>query len=186
MISAHTVRFISEEEYLAGEELAEEKHEYCDGRVYAMAGATNGHELVSGNFFAALHSHLRGKGCRVYKSDMKVRVLFRDAVLFYYPDVLVACDPTDPKDTHLDKPKLIIEVLSVDWKRDLAEKALMYRHIPSLEEYVVVDPRRDVPEVFIHRRADGWEPPEIVQGMTAEITLRSVALTLKVADLFAV
>lgn len=185
MISAHTVRFISEEEYLAGEELAEEKHEYCDGRVYAMAGATDAHELVSGNFFAALHGHLRGKGCRVYKSDMKVRVLFRDAILFYYPDVLVACDPTEPKATYLDTPKLIVEVLSVDWKRDLAEKALMYRHIPSLEEYVVADPRRDVPEVFIYRRADGWEPPEIAQGMEAEFTLRSVALTLKIADLFA-
>ena len=186
MISAHPVRYISEEEYLAGEELAEEKHEYCDGRVYAMAGATDGHELVSMNFAAALHSHLRGKGCRVYKSAMKVRVLFRDAVLFYYPDVLVACDPTEPKDTHLDKPKLIIEVLSVDWKRDLAEKALMYRHLPSLEEYVVADPRREVPEVFIYRRADGWEPAEIVGGMAAEFTLRSVGLTLKVADLFAV
>jgi Uma2 family endonuclease len=186
MISARSEHFITEEEYLAMEEVAEEKHEYCDGRIYAMAGARDEHELVSMGFAGELRSHLRGSGCRAYKSDMKVRTKYRDKVLFYYPDVFVACGPATAKAVFREDPKLIIEVLSEDWKKDLAEKLAIYKHIPSLEEYVVADPRSDAPEVFLYRRADGWEPPEIVQGMDAQFTLRSVGLTLKVADLFAV
>lgn len=185
MTAAHVDRYITEEEYLALEAGAEEKHEYCDGRIYAMAGARDEHELVAMGFTLALGNHLRGSGCRAYKSDMKVRAVYRDKVLFYYPDVFVACGPADPKAVYRDDPKLIVEVLSEDWKKDLAEKLAIYKHIPSLEEYVVADPRRDAPEVFLYRRADGWEPPEVVTGMDAHFTLRSIGLTLKVADLFA-
>lgn len=189
--------YITEEEYLAGEELSEVKHEYCDGQVFpmggatdgevtAMAGATDGHELVAGNFFGDLWNHLRGSGCRTYKSDMKVRVQHGDKLLYYYPDVLVACTPIEGKATFHDQPKLIIEVLSSDWRKDLAEKLTIYRSIPSLEEYVVANPLLEVAEVFIHRRADGWEPAEIVRGLDAEFMLRSVGLTMKMAALFAV
>jgi Uma2 family endonuclease len=186
MIPARSTAYITEEEYLAGEALAEVRHEYCDGVVVAMAGATDEHELVSGNFLFLLQGHVRGSGCRAYKSDMKVRAVFRDKVLHYYPDVFVACGATDPKAVFRTDPKLIVEVLSEDWKKDLAEKLTIYRGIPSLEEYVVADPRADAPEVLIYRRTDGWEPREIAAGMAAEFTLRSVGLTLKVADLFAI
>jgi Uma2 family endonuclease len=186
MISARSEHFITEAEYLAMEEVAEEKHEYCDGRIYAMAGARQGHELVALAFAAELRRHLLGSGCRTFKSDMKVRAIYREKALFYYPDVFVACGPADDRAVFREDPKLIVEVLSEDWKKDLAEKLAIYKHIPSLEEYVVADPRSDAPEVFLYRRADGWEPPEIVQGMDAQFTLRSVGLTLKVADLFAV
>jgi len=187
-MTARSAHFITEEEYLAMEELAEEKHEYCDGRIHAMAGARDEHELVAGNFFAELLRGVRGSGCRAYKSDMKVRATaaFRDKVFFYYPDVFVACGPVEARTAYRDDPKLIVEVLSEDWKKDLAEKLTIYRNIPALEEYVVADPAAEAPEVFIYRRADGWEPPEVVTGMSAEFTLRSVGLTLKVADLFAV
>jgi Uma2 family endonuclease len=185
MKPAYLPAYITEEEYLAGEALAEVRHEYCDGVVVAMAGAKDEHELVSLNFAAALMGHLRGSGCRTYKSDMKVRALYRGKVLYCYPDIFVACGPTDPQAVYREDPKLIIEMLSEDWKKDLAEKLTIYRSIPSLEEYVVADPRQDSPEVFIHGRADGWEPPETATGMNAGFTLRSVGLTLKVADLFA-
>lgn len=95
MISAKPVPYITEDEYLEGEQLAEVKHEYFDGQVYAMAGASDGHELVAGNIFAALLAHLRGKGCRVFKSDMKLRLQFRGKTLHYYPDIMVACDSAD-------------------------------------------------------------------------------------------
>lgn len=186
MTSAQRVPYITEEEYLEGEQHAEEKHEYYDGQIYAMAGASDGHELVAGNIFAALHSQLRGKGCRVFKSDMKLRLQFRGKMLFYYPDVMVACDPADSEPLFRERPRLIIEVLSADWKRDIVEKAVAYSGIPALEEYVVIDPRPEAPEVQISRRENGWEPLEIAQGMAAEFTLRSVALTLKVSDLFVV
>jgi Uma2 family endonuclease len=186
MISAQPVPYITEAEYLEGEQHAEVKHEYYDGQVYAMAGASDRHELAAGNVFAALLSHLRGKGCRVFKSDMKLRLQFRGKTLFYYPDVMVACDPADNAPLYREHPKLIVEVLSDDWKKDIVEKAATYSRIPSLEEYVVIDPRPEAPEVQISRRENGWEPVETVQGIGAEFTLRSIALTLKVADLFAV
>jgi Uma2 family endonuclease len=162
------------------------KHEYYDGQVYAMAGATDGHELVALNVAAALLAHLRGKGCRVFKSDMKVRLKFRSKTLHYYPDVMVACDPDDAHPLYREKPKLIVEVLSEDWKKDLVEKAAVYPRIPTLLEYVVIDPRPDAPEVQLSRRADDWEPVETVRGLEGEFTLRSVGLTMKVAELFAV
>lgn len=186
MNPAYSPAYITEEEYLAGEAQAEVRHEYCDGIVVAMAGAKDEHELVAMGFTIALGNHIRGSGCRTYKSDMKVRAIYRDKTLFYYPDVFVACGPADPKAVFRDDPKLIVEVLSDDWKKDLAEKLAIYKHIPTLEEYVVADPRRDAPEVFLYRRADGWEPPEIVTGMEAQFTLRSVGLTLTVSDLFMV
>ena len=104
MISGELVSSIPEEEYLAGEQFSEEKHEYCDGRIYTLHpvypprsafGSTDAHELVAGNIFAALLAHLRGKGCRVFKSDMKLRLQFRGKTLHYYPDIMVACDPAD-------------------------------------------------------------------------------------------
>ena len=185
MIPLRSDHYITEDEYLAMEAVAAEKHEYCDGQIFAMAGARDEHELVAMGFTVALANHLRGSGCRAYKSDMKVRAKYRDKTLFYYPDVFVACGPSDAKAVFRDDPKLIVEVLSEDWKKDLAEKVSIYKNIPSLEEYVVADPRADAPEVFLYRRADGWEPPEVVTGIDGRFTLRSVGLTLKVADLFA-
>lgn len=185
-MTALALPYITEEEYLAAEMDADVKHEYVDGLVYAMAGANDPHELVAGNFFSALLTYLRGKGYRVYKSDMKVRLTFRGKVAFYYPDVMVACDPSETHPFYREKPKLIIEVLSRDWRKDTFEKAATYSGIPSLEEYVLVTPRANAPQVQISRRANGWEPVEIVKGMDAEFTLNSVGLTVKVADLFAV
>ncbi len=186
MTSAEPVSYITEEEYLEGEQHSEVKHEYYDGQVYAMAGASDGHELVAGNVFAALLAHLRGKGCRVFKSDMKLRLRFREKPLHYYPDVMVACDPADAHPLYRERPKLLVEVLSSDWNKDIVEKGAIYPRIATLEEYVVIDPQPEAPEVQISRRANGWEDLEIVRGMEAEFTLHSVGLTLKVADLFLV
>ena len=106
--------------------------------------------------------------------------------VFYYPDVMVTCDPTDADPLFRKSPKLIIEVLSENKKKDLIEKAAVYPAIESLEEYVTVDPNPEAPEVRISRRSNGWDPVEVVQGLDSEFTLHSVSLTLKVSDLFAV
>ena len=178
--------YITEEEYLEGEALAAGRHEYYDGRVWAMAGATDGHELVSGNVFGLLWQHLRGKGCRVFKSAMKVRFVREEKLMYYYPDVIVACDPTDNHRLYRERPKLLVEVMSEDWKKDWVEKALTYRHIATLEEYVIVDPNPDAPAVYVARPGESWDTPEVVTGRDAEFTLRSVGLTIRVAELFAV
>ena len=171
------------EAYLEGERHSEVRHEYFEGSAYAMAGASFEHELVAGNFFAALHTHLKGKPCRVFKDGMKLRLQAMGREVFYYPDLMVACDPTDNHRYYRDKPKLLIEVLSEDVNKDLIEKFFAYQRLASLEEYVVVNPDPAQAEVRIFRRAEGWEPGETWRE--GEFTLRSVGLTLAVQELYA-
>src|SRR5438309_6507916 len=87
--------FVTVEDYLAGEENSSVKHEYVDGAVFAMAGATAEHNEIAINITSAIKSHLRGKPCRVFMSDVKVRVEIAGEETFYYPDVMVGCDPRD-------------------------------------------------------------------------------------------
>jgi Uma2 family endonuclease len=173
---------ISPEEFLRMEELADEKHEYAHGRVYAMAGASDNHELVSMNLAGALHSQLRGKGCRVYKSDMKLRLALHRSDLFYYPDVMVVCDPEDSHPIYKTRPTVLAEVMS-DFKKDHMEKLFGYQQIPSLEEYLVIDPNPESPRAWIYRRATGWNQEEI--GPEDTVILGAINFTAPLSDLFA-
>ncbi|TXL21852.1 hypothetical protein BMR03_11595, partial [Methylococcaceae bacterium HT2] len=102
---------MSADEYLAWEELQEEKHEYVHGEIFAMGGARREHVLVSLNIASALKQHLRGTPCRAYMSDMKLRVASMDT--FFYPDVIVSCNQKDHQaEQYLSFPTLIVEVLS--------------------------------------------------------------------------
>ncbi len=111
--------FISVEDYLTGELESEVRHEYFGGVVRAMAGASDRHERVSGNLFAALHAHLKGGPCQVFKDGMKLRLEVNKSDVFYYPDVMVACDPKDDHRYFRERPSLVVEVLSEDVNRDL-------------------------------------------------------------------
>ena len=90
------------DEYLDGESRAERKHEYIDGVVYAMVGATNAHNLVATNITGLLHAQLRGKTCQVFNADAKVRVRLPSGTRFYYPDASVVCQPNQPGDAFND------------------------------------------------------------------------------------
>ena len=100
--------FVSETEYLAGEKIAETKHEYIDGHVYAMSGAHANHNRLTGNIHTAFNIHLKGKPCQPYASDMKVKVGSK----YFYPDVLVDCSNLSDDSTFTETPILIVEVLS--------------------------------------------------------------------------
>jgi Uma2 family endonuclease len=171
---------VSPEEYLEGEVHSQIKHEYIDGDLRAMAGASDNHELVAMNIAAALLNHLRGKGCRVYKSDMKVRLNYFEADVFFYPDVMVTCDPTDNHALYKERPKLVIEVLSKDENRDLIEKHAAYQGIETVEEYAAIKPDLENPELYLFRRANGWRRETFSSG---EFTLASVGLTMALAEL---
>ena len=135
MASISKAETISPQEYLAGEEYSSVRHEYVAGYVYAMTGASETHNLMAGNLHAALHAHLRGKPCRVFVNDMKVRV--DDD--FYYPDLLVCCDPADNAAYYKTRPILLIEVLSPTTEpADTLEKRIAYQTLESLQEYVLV------------------------------------------------
>lgn len=149
------VSYISADDYLAGECVSPVKHEYVDGEVFAMAGATEAHVTVTLNVAAMLRAHVRGGPCRVYMADMKLRVA--SARAFYYPDCFVTCDPGDA-DRSLAKEgaRVVIEVLSDGTEAyDRGGKFAAYRQLPTLEEYVLIDSRKRSVEVF-RRQAGGW------------------------------
>ena len=146
---------LTADDYLAAETESPVKHEYVDGLVYAMAGASEAHVTVAGNIFALLRGHLRDGPCRVYISDMKLRVEQADA--YFYPDVFVTCADSDtPRQQAKAEAQVVIEVLSDRTEGyDRGEKFARYRRLPTLQEYVLIDPRRPSVEVF-SRRDDGW------------------------------
>ncbi|TAN85471.1 MAG: Uma2 family endonuclease [Phormidium sp. SL48-SHIP] len=144
---------LTPEEYLRLESTSEIKHEYLNGDVYAMAGASDSHVTIAGNLFVLLRSHVRGRGCRVYLSDMKLRVAQRHS--FFYPDVFVTCEPRDRQTTHYKRfPTLIVEVLSPSTEAfDRGDKFAAYQSLESLQEYVLINTEKQRVEMF--RRGEG-------------------------------
>jgi Uma2 family endonuclease len=173
---------LSVEEYLQLEEASTTKHEYVAGQVFAMSGATARHNVVSMNIATALAVHLRGGPCRAYAEALKVRIDVKQDAIFYYPDVFVACGPQDLEKVFLIDPKLVVEVLSPSTERtDRREKALNYREVPALEEYVLIAQHK--PEVTIFRRSENWAA-QVVKELNAVAELRSVALALSLGDIY--
>jgi len=137
------------DEYLEGETRTEIKHEYLGGEVVAMGGASAKHGLVAGALHAAVLPHARRKGCQLFMADMKLRVNHAGQTYFYYPDLLLACDQQDREPYYRRSPCLIVEVLSPSTERiDRREKLFAYQTIPSLREYLLVDPEKRCVEVY--------------------------------------
>ena len=163
---------ISVEEYLAGELTSRDRHEYLGGVVYAMAGASDDHNVISLNLASALRTHLRGKRCRTYMADVKVRLQIAEEDVCYYPDVMIACDERDTHRYFKRFPQVLIEVLSPETEQtDRREKFLSYLRIESLQEYVLV--AQDKMEVTLFRRANKWQP-EILSQPAENLRLPSL------------
>lgn len=181
MNAALKIDFVDAADYLEGEERSEIKHEFVRGVVYGMAGASREHNRIAGNFFAALHNHIGGGNCQVSMSDLKLQVGQADA--FYYPDVMVTCDPRDKSSLFNQYPKVIIEVLSEGTERiDRIEKFSAYTQIETLEEYVLI--AQSKAEAIVFRRANGWAP-EIVAGLDSELRLRSLNFAADLGRIYA-
>ena len=172
MVAEPQSRRLSPQEYLDWEATQDIKHEYLDGEVFAMTGGTIAHNLISGNFYALLKSHLRGKGCRVFIADVKVQVSERGA--YFYPDVMVSCDERDrPAVNLIQHPCLIIEVLSPTTEAfDRGEKFRRYRQLSSLQEYVLIDTSSISVDRFRRLSETQWE----LQSFTAEDTLELTSI----------
>ena len=168
-------------EYLDGELHSEIRHEYINGQVHAMVGASDKHNLIAGNIFSCLRSFTRSTGCQVFISDMKVYLNIGGEDIFYYPDVMVCCDPLDRETYFRKSPCLIVEVLSpASMRIDRREKFLAYTSLPSLEDYMLVD--QDRPQVTLFQRRDDWKPLLLGTGDTIEFLCRK--LSLPVADIY--
>lgn len=176
--------FFSAEDYLAWEAGQECRHEYLDGQVFAMCGASDAHQTVAGNVFVQLRSHLHGTPCRAFLSGMKLRVEACNA--FFYPDVFVSCSPRDQTAESAyfkSEPLLVVEVLSESTAAyDRGGKFARYRRLDSLREYVLIDPAAFSVDVF-RRDADGhWVLHPFEGG--ADVELASIGLNVPMAVLF--
>lgn len=171
-------QFISEAEYLAGEKIADIKHEYIDGDVFAMAGASASHNRLSLNIATAFNVHLAGKPCQPYISDMKVNV----GTKYFYPDVLVDCSGLNDDSHVTQSPTLIVEVLSKSTRRtDETIKRIAYTQINTLLEYVLIE--QDFVDIEVIRRRNGWQSEHFYLGDS--VTFEAIGLTLTVEEIYA-
>lgn len=177
------LNILTVEEYLEAEKSSDIRHEYVAGQVFAMAGASENHNLISGNMYMILRSHLRGSSCRAFMSDMKIKIKIKNANIFYYPDVIVTCDPEDKEKFFKTHPSLIIEVLSSSTATiDKREKRLNYQNIDSLKEYVLI--HQNQIKVEVYRRDDEGNWLTEILGKDDKLHLESVNLTLTMADIY--
>nr|RNJ65346.1 MAG: Uma2 family endonuclease [Leptolyngbya sp. IPPAS B-1204] len=157
MIAHPQPQFMTPQEYLDWEEQQPLKYEYINGEVLAMTGGTIPHNDIALNLASALKNHLRGKGCKVQMADVKVGVSQNGP--FYYPDVMVSCDPRDQRAQRvIYHPCLIVEVLSPSTEAfDRGKKFRHYRQIETLKEYVLIDADRMNVECYRINEKGKWE-----------------------------
>jgi Uma2 family endonuclease len=175
-------QWISPEEYLEGERFSEIRHEYIDGSVYAMAGASDDHNRIALNLAGELSNRLRGGPCETFINDMKVKVSHTSS-LFYYPDVIVVCDTTDNAKYFRERPTVIFEVISPETERtDRREKLLAYREILTLQSYVIIEHDRMAALLF-RRTSAGWTSEQI-EGSETVLNLPALQTQIPLGPLY--
>ncbi|MEO6409552.1 MAG: Uma2 family endonuclease [Burkholderiaceae bacterium] len=171
------------EEFLAWDKTQTLRHEFMRGEIFAMAGGEDRNNTAAGNLYMALRQHLRGSACRVYASDVKLRIDAADC--YFYPDVMATCSAADLENRLIKRePVLVVEVLSASTAAfDRGEKFTAYRQAPKLTEVLLVDVQRRRCDLY-RKGADGlWvlHPSEPGAG----VQLASVDLDVSGADLWA-
>lgn len=167
--------------YLAWEETQAERNEYMDGEVFAMVGVRQSHNVATGNLYNILRRELKGTPCRVFIESVKTRV--EAANCYFYPDVVVTCDPRDRQTPDfVSHPLLVVEVLSDSTAAfDRGAKFAAYRQLPSLQDYVLIDVAAQRIEVFRRNPENHWVLYDYL--MADSVELASLALNLSVAEL---
>ena len=177
---------ISIEDYLDGEQATEVKHEYLAGQIVAMGEASDRHGLIAGALHAALLPAARRKACQLFIADMKVRVDHDGESYFYYPDLLLSCQPDDRESAYYRRhPCLLVEVLSPSTERiDSREKLLAYRLLSSLREYLLL--RQDRVQADVYQRGDEgrWEHHTFTQPDDV-LALRCLDAAVSLRDVYA-
>jgi Uma2 family endonuclease len=173
---------LSVEDYLALERASPIKHEYRQGRMYEMVGFNKPHAVLTGNLACSIGNHLQSSPCMALLSRMKVRL--EEADCYYYPDVVVICEPSDlvGDEDFVHFPKLLVEVMSPSTaKFDQGEKFTDYQTCPTLEEYILVSQTERAIEV--RSLIDGVWQVANYQG-EGPVTFHSIGWTGSLADLY--
>ena len=152
---------LSVEEYLELEEQSMVRHEYVGGELYASAGASDRHNSISGKIYRRLSDAADGGSCRVYMSDMRLRL---EDDTFYYPDVMVVCEPLESENpTFQREPRLIVEVTSQSTETlDRREKLAAYKTIPTLKAYLIVSRDREWIQHYRRDENGAWQRGDLV------------------------
>jgi Uma2 family endonuclease len=179
---ADAQQFMTVDEYMELEEHSSFRHEYVNGVVYAMSRPSIAHVRITGELFVAFKTHLRGSPCEAFVSDAKLRIRSETDEIFYCPDVVVACNRDEWGTNYVCNPKLVIETLSPSTEHiDRREKAMTYRRVSSIEEYVLVE--QDEHKVIVHRRAENWKPHMYI-GLEAVAEFRAIGLSVPLARIY--
>jgi Uma2 family endonuclease len=179
------IHIFSVAEYLEAESKSEVRHEYLGGQVFARAGGSKAHNIITLNIASRLRSLLRGNACDVFMSDMKVRLKAanQNKTIFYYPDVLITCNPEDRDKYFVNYPCVIFEVLSPSTEAsDRREKLVNYQTIASLQEYILVSQDKIKLEVYRQDLQGDWTME--VLGSKDTLVLNSINLALTMADIY--
>ena len=176
----------SVEDYLVGEQSTEIKHEYLGGQVVAMGGASDRHGLISLSLATLLVPHARHKVCQLFMGDMKVRVDHDGDSYFYYPDLLLTCDPDDKESPYYRRhPCLLVEVLSPSTERiDAREKLFAYRLLPSLCEYLLLRQDRVQADLYQLNDEGRWQHKVFTHPDDA-LALRSLDVAVTLHNVYA-
>lgn len=175
-----TLKRLSEAEYLALEAQSEIRHELVGGQIYAMAGASARHNRIAGAFYARLLG-AAGEDCEVFISDVKLRA--DDYPSYYYPDVMLVCDPSDDDALVKTRPCLLAEVLSTTTEAtDRREKLIAYRRLASLREYLLLS--QDEPSVEVYRRRGVADWVVETLGREDTLHLECLPVAVPVAELY--
>lgn len=183
MSQAHVHSPIDETDYLRLEETASVKHELVGGEIYAMAGASERHNRIALNIAFHLRTATRGKPCRAFMADMKLRLAA--SATYYYPDAMLVCDPADDHPIYKRSPCFIAEVLSPATATvDVREKWAAYRGLASLRYYLLVDSERLWARVFFRDAHDAWFEQELSADDRVDVACDGTRLTLTLDDLY--
>ena len=177
--------YLTVAEFLSLEESSTTKYEYLGGVIHAMAGASDPHNIISFNLAGMLYNRLRGRRCSGYGPDMKLRLQHPSSgkTYFYYPDAMIACNPSDVGHGWREQPAALFEITSDSTRQiDEREKRAAYLGLGSLEAYVRIE--QDRPEVIVERRTlEDWKI-EVFAGLEAVVRLPTLEIDLPLAELY--
>ena len=177
--------YVSQETYLETERGALEKHEYYQGEIFAMSGASAKHNRIFTNLFGELSYKLKGKGCVPYGSDLRIHI--PKNTLYTYPDISIICgemELTDDKFDTATNPSVIIELLSHSTRNyDKGEKFTLYRDIHSLQEYILIDTEKIYVEKHIRNADNSWQLTDY-KSIENSFTISTIQLSFLLMDIY--
>jgi Uma2 family endonuclease len=159
------------------------RYEYVNGVVHAMAGPSVAHCRIAGRLFVAVEAHLRGKPCEAFATGVDLQIRFDTNEIIYIPDLVVACNQEEWDKNWVCNPTLVAEILSPSTRDiDQREKAMTYRRLKSVEEFVLLEQAQH--KVTVHRRAENW-CPQVYTGPEAVAKFESIELAVPLAQIYA-